>query len=38
LGPADKVSVLAAWERVVGSQKGARTVDLRWDVDPESFF
>ncbi len=38
LGQSDKESILAAWERVVRSQKGARAVELRWDVDPESFF
>ncbi|MGD8869862.1 MAG: primosomal protein N' [Gemmatimonadales bacterium] len=34
----DKDAVLAAWNDVVGTRRGARAVDLRWDVDPESFF
>jgi primosomal protein N' (replication factor Y) len=35
---ADKDAVLEQWDRVVAARRGARAVDLRWDVDPESFF
>lgn len=35
---ADKDEALAAYGNVVERRKGARAVDLRWDVDPESFF
>jgi primosomal protein N' len=38
IGQADKDAALAAYNRVVEVRKGARAVDLRWDVDPESFF
>ena len=38
LGQKDKEAALAAFHEVVGRLRGARAVDLRWDVDPESFF
>jgi primosomal protein N' (replication factor Y) (superfamily II helicase) len=34
----DKDAVLGAFRRLTESRRGARGVDLRWDVDPESFF
>ena len=33
-----KSTVLASFGRVVETERGGRSVDLRWDVDPESFF
>lgn len=33
-----KDAILGLFERVARRRKAARTVDLRWDVDPESFF
>jgi primosomal protein N' (replication factor Y) len=38
LAQSDKDLILAAWERVLDRRRGGRAVDLRWDVDPESFF
>jgi primosomal protein N' (replication factor Y) len=35
---ADKDAVLAAFQGLVEKRRGARAIDLRWDVDPESFF
>ncbi len=35
---ADKDAVLGAFRRLTEKRRGARAVDLRWDVDPESFF
>jgi primosomal protein N' (replication factor Y) len=34
----DKDAVRAAYEEVANRRRGASAVDLRWDVDPESFF
>jgi primosomal protein N' (replication factor Y) len=34
----DKDAVLAAYDAVVGRRRGGSAVDMRWDVDPESFF
>jgi primosomal protein N' (replication factor Y) len=38
IGGAEKGLALELWRKIVEGQKGARGVDLRWDVDPESFF
>ncbi|HEX5131953.1 MAG TPA: primosomal protein N' [Candidatus Krumholzibacteria bacterium] len=35
---ADKDAVLAAFQRLTAKRRGASAIDLRWDVDPESFF
>ncbi len=35
---ADKEAVLGAFRRLTEKRRGARAIDLRWDVDPESFF
>jgi primosomal protein N' (replication factor Y) len=35
---ADKDAVLAAFQGLAEKRRGARAIDLRWDVDPESFF
>ena len=37
LTSADKAELLALFERVAERERGGRSVDLRWDVDPESF-
>lgn len=34
----DKNRVLALYQEIVDRRKLARSIDLRWDVDPESFF
>jgi primosomal protein N' (replication factor Y) len=34
----DKDAVLGAFRRMAESRRGARAIELRWDVDPESFF
>lgn len=34
---ADKDAVLGAYRRIAERKKSARAIDLRWDVDPESF-
>ena len=34
---ADKDTTLASFTRLVEKRKGAKGIDLRWDVDPESF-
>ena len=33
-----KDELLAMFQRVAESERGGRSVDLRWDVDPESFY
>jgi primosomal protein N' (replication factor Y) len=38
LSQADKEDLLAAFDRITAGRRGARAVELRWDVDPESFF
>ena len=38
LSDPDKKNVLAVFNQVAGSTERGRSVDLRWDVDPESFF
>lgn len=35
---ADKERALALFREIVDRRKLSRTIDLRWDVDPESFF
>jgi len=37
LGPEDKARALEAFRRVQGARRGG-AIELRWDVDPESFF
>jgi primosomal protein N' len=37
IGQADKDGVLAAFRRIRDRRKGSSGIDLRWDVDPESF-
>ena len=34
----DKKDLLAVFDRIAGSVQGGRSVELKWDVDPESFF
>ena len=34
----DKEAVLEGFRRLAEKRRGARSIDLRWDVDPESFF
>jgi primosomal protein N' (replication factor Y) len=34
----DKADLRASFENTVEKIRGARSVDLRWDVDPESFY
>jgi len=34
----DKAAIRRAWDDVAGRKTGPRGVELRWDVDPESFF
>ena len=34
----DKDAVLEIFRRLTEKRRGARSIDLRWDVDPESFF
>lgn len=38
LNQAEKDGVLDLYDRIVDQKRAARAVDLRWDVDPESFF
>jgi primosomal protein N' (replication factor Y) len=38
IGRAEKDLALGLWRRIVEGRPGARGVDLRWDVDPESFY
>ena len=33
----DKDVVLGAYRRLIEKRKGTRAIELRWDVDPESF-
>ena len=37
IGQDDKEGVLAIHRRIVERRRGARAIDLRWDVDPEAF-
>jgi len=37
IGQADKDAVLGAYRRIMEKRKGTRAIELRWDVDPESF-
>jgi len=38
LSVADKTVLLDGFRRISKSERGGRSVELRWDVDPESFF
>ena len=38
LTQSEKDAVLALFRDVTAARRGVRSVDLRWDVDPESFF
>jgi primosomal protein N' (replication factor Y) len=38
LNQADKDGILASYREIVDRRKLSRTIELRWDVDPETFF
>ncbi len=38
LRQSDKDAVMETFRRLTEKRRGARAIDLRWDVDPESFF
>ena len=38
LNTADKTRLLDSYQRIAEAERGGRSVELRWDVDPESFF
>ena len=38
ISQANKETALALFKRLVDSHRGAKSLDVRWDVDPESFF